>query len=44
MADALAGLVRYNADNPQAKDATKIINKYRKKAIYFAEFNFEKIK
>lgn len=41
LADALAGLVRYNADSPKAEDAAKILKKLKGKLIYQAEFNFK---
>lgn len=40
LADALAGLVRYHFDNPNAEDATKWFDKFEKQKKLLAQFNF----
>lgn len=40
LADALAGLIRYHFDNPQADDAKKWFNKLRKEQKLFAQLIF----
>lgn len=40
LADALAGLVRYHFDNPDAEDATKWFGKLEKQKKLLAQFNF----
>lgn len=40
LADALAGLVRYHFDNPNAEDATKWFGKFEKQKKLSAQFNF----